>query len=339
LTVLISSLAVAAMPSSTMPRDANRIHVTDVAGRVDVSTHGRAYDIGVGSTLLLPSLIVTGGDGALNIKQAETSISVAPDSEIEIPEDAQDGQLIARLVQYRGNVFYDVAKREVGKFRVETPYLVAVIKGTQFNVAVQNGTTTISLFEGRLEIRTPDDSEVIELEAGQIAIRSANEAQIRVVGMDDVGPAPAAIDLDNAARGNTPAFAGLQIPDGLLGLPAALPNAGVVNLALGSNDIGLNAVLGSGRPDGNIGADLKLDPTATLSAGVDLGSGSGSVDVGLDAGIDLGAASVTTGLGAGIDLGSGSVDIGLDAGVGLEGVGADAGLETSVDLGSGSIDV
>ena len=62
------------------------------------------------------------------------------DTDVEIPAEAVDGNLVARLVQHSGNVFYDVAPRDVGKLRVETPFLVAVIKGTQFNVAVQDGT-------------------------------------------------------------------------------------------------------------------------------------------------------------------------------------------------------
>ena len=95
-------------------------------------------------------------------------------------------------MQHRGNVFYDVAPRDVGKLRVETPLLVAVIKGTQFNVAVQEDSTTISLFEGRLEIRTPDDSDVVQLNAGEIAIRSRADGSIRVVGMDDERVAAAA---------------------------------------------------------------------------------------------------------------------------------------------------
>ena len=90
---------------------------------------------------------MTGNDGTLGIKQAH-NIIVSLDSEIAIPEEAVDGNLIARLVQYRGNVFYDVAPREVSKLRVETPLLVAVIKGTQFNVAVQEDSTTISLVRG-----------------------------------------------------------------------------------------------------------------------------------------------------------------------------------------------
>ena len=138
---------------------------------------------------------MTGNDGTLGLTQAGTNITVSNDTDIEIPAEAVDGNLVARLVQHRGNVFYDVAPRDVGKLRVETPLLVAVIKGTQFNVAVQEDSTTISLFEGRLEIRTPDGSDVIQLNAGEIAIRSRTDGAIRVVGMDDdrvAAPRPAA---------------------------------------------------------------------------------------------------------------------------------------------------
>ena len=74
-------------------------------------------------------------------------------------------------MQPRGNAFYDIGKREGRKLRVETPYLVGVIKGTQFNVAAQDDSTTISLFEGLLEVRASDDSAVVDLKAGEIASR------------------------------------------------------------------------------------------------------------------------------------------------------------------------
>ena len=89
-------------------------------------------------------------------------------------------------MQRRGNVFYDVAHREVGTLRVETPFLVAVIKGTQFNVAAQDDGTTISLFQGRLDIRTPDGGNSVIINAGQIASRSSAGEAIRVIGMNDV---------------------------------------------------------------------------------------------------------------------------------------------------------
>jgi hypothetical protein len=185
--LLILSVAATAHAASNLTGNADdsRISVTAVAGDVDVTMAGRAATVEPDSTVLLPARVVTGGDGAVGLTQAGTNINVSNDTDIEIPAEVADGNLIARLVQHRGNVFYDVAPRDVGKLRVETPLLVAVIKGTQFNVAVQQDSTTISLFEGRLEIRTPDGSDVVELNAGEIAIRSRTDGTIRDVGMND----------------------------------------------------------------------------------------------------------------------------------------------------------
>ncbi|HEY3516208.1 MAG TPA: FecR domain-containing protein, partial [Gammaproteobacteria bacterium] len=185
--LLLVVVAASSHAGSNAVRDADgsRISVTAVAGDVDFTMAGAAVAVAPNATVLLPARIVTGHDGTVGLTQAGTNVSVASDTDVEIPAEAVDGNLIARLVQRRGNVFYDVAPRDLGKLRVETPLLVAVIKGTQFNVAVQPDSTTISLFEGRLEIRTPDDSDVVQLNAGEIAIRSLVDNEIRVVGMDD----------------------------------------------------------------------------------------------------------------------------------------------------------
>ena len=143
----VSSLAGAAGASSTRD-EAGRIAVTAVSGDVSVTMAGVKSDVEVDSSVALPARIVTGNDGMIGLAQAQTSITVAADKTLRNPAEAAEGHLIARLVQHRGNVFYDVAHREVGKLRVETPFLVAVIKGTQFNVAVQEDSTTIALFEG-----------------------------------------------------------------------------------------------------------------------------------------------------------------------------------------------
>ena len=92
-------------------------------------------------------------------------------------------------MQPRGNAFYNIGKREGRKLRVETPYLVGVVKGTQFNVAAQDDSTTISLFEGLLEIRASDDSAVVDIKAGEIASRRRGDKGIGVMKMDS-GKAP-----------------------------------------------------------------------------------------------------------------------------------------------------
>src|SRR6185503_2358214 len=171
--LLLTIVAASSHADSNAVRDADdsRISVASVAGEVDFTMAGNAVEASPNDTVLLPARIVTGHDGNVGLTQAGTNVSVANDSDVEIPAEAVDGNLIARMVQHRGNVFYDVAPRDLGKHRVETPFLVAVIKGTQFNVAVDERGTTISLFEGSLEIHTPDDSDIIQLNAGEIAIR------------------------------------------------------------------------------------------------------------------------------------------------------------------------
>src|SRR5690606_942171 len=63
--------------------DDHPIRVTAVAGEVDVSIADVDVEPAVGDEMLLPAHIVTGGDGTIGLEQSRTSISIAPDSEIE----------------------------------------------------------------------------------------------------------------------------------------------------------------------------------------------------------------------------------------------------------------
>lgn len=324
----LSAFASAAAPSAQNAND-HRILVTAVAGDVHVSMAAVDADPRVGDEVLLPARIVTGDDGTLGLRQSRTSISIAPDSEIEIPEAAFDGQLIGRLVQWRGNVFYDVETRAVERLTVETPYLVAVVKGTQFNVAVLDDTTTISLFEGRLEIRDPDGRNVIDLDAGEVAIRSRDDTTIRVIDMNvanlptfDANGTLVAADSERTGTDDS------LIVDGddtgsELDLGGESPG-GVAELAL--------------RADASLGAEIALtDPAlvAAVGGGVETALGSVALEAGLGAGLDPGAASVDLGAAVGFDTGALSADLGLDATADLGG--ASLGVDLDASLGDASL--
>jgi hypothetical protein len=305
--------------------DDSRITVTDVTGSVDVTMAGQPVVVHADSTMLLPARIVTGLDGKLGMTQAGTSITVSSDTDVEIPAEAVDGNLVARLVQHRGNVFYDVAPRDLGKLRVETPFLVAVIKGTQFNVAVHADSTTISLFEGQLEILTPDGRDVIQLDAGEIAIRSLLDDAIRVIGMDDeriaAPPAPAArvADADDARM--TPRTA----------------------VATATREAGANAGV-AGKPSVAAAADATVGTIIDLSSAKDVTGPKAGVVVGTTADVripvDLGSADLNVGAGTSVDVAAGtSVDVDLDKNVDLHAAPLDARLDTDVgaDLDLGGV--
>jgi hypothetical protein len=170
-------IALGALEGHARPDFGQPIHVAARSGEVAVTMRGAPRDVRPGSAVELPAHIITGPIGRLRLEQAETAVAIAGNTEVEIPVAAAAAGLIARIVQVRGNVLYDGERREGGGVRVDTPYLVAVVKGTQFNVAVQGESTTVSLFEGRLEVRSPDGDHVVELEPGEIAIRAAGDQE------------------------------------------------------------------------------------------------------------------------------------------------------------------
>jgi hypothetical protein len=188
-------LAAAWLAPAAHALDAGDIVIGSLGGEVAlVDGTGRAPQPGL--VIALPATVSTGPDGAIELRQGATSISVGPDTRLEFPAPDQPGGPIDRIRQPSGNAFYDVGKRGSRKLRVETPYLVAVVKGTQFNVAARDDAATIALFEGRLEIRSAVDGEVIDLLAGEIASRHRDDPSIGVIGMH----APAATSAPATAR-------------------------------------------------------------------------------------------------------------------------------------------
>jgi hypothetical protein len=314
-----------------------------VNGSVSVTMAGSATHVQPNSTVGLPARIVTGDDGMLGLTQAGTNITIASDSDVEIPAEAANGQLIARLVQRRGNVFYNVAHRDVGTLRVETPFLVAVIKGTQFNVAAQADSTTISLFQGRLEIRTPDGSDIIQLNAGEIAIRGNADNSIRVLSMNE--------RRVDAARSGEP-FVALTTPG--VGTSADGIRAGIVPVATGTRDAptvagrivdSAQAALAPTSVTSGAGGALSAEPliastpTVHVDSGVSLGAEIGSSGPGVGASLDLGASSS---LGASLNVGavgSPSVSLGTSASVNVGSTGASLGTNLNVGAGSPSATV
>jgi FecR-like protein len=376
--LLLTICAASSHAGSNAVRDADgsRISVTSVGGDVDFTMAGNSVQASPNDTVLLPARIVTGHDGSVGLTQAGTNVSVANDSDVEIPSEAVDGNLIARMVQHRGNVFYDVAPRDLGKLRVETPFLVAVIKGTQFNVAVDDQGTTISLFEGSLEIHTPDDSDIIQLNAGEIAIRSLIDDSIRIVGMDDARveiPAAAPAVAEESAQPSTAAPTDSAAvaddapavranPSPVVAVEVATPVAAPLDAAIRARvdvaeikpSIAVNTVVDRATVElsiaesvvevaRDVGVDVleRVDPLDNVGdVKLDVGDVKLDADVGptLDTGADLR-------IDAGLDLrGTLDTDAGLDLGGALDtdagldlGSVVDAGVDLALDTGAGDL--
>ncbi len=104
--------------------------------------------------------IRTGGNGRVLLVRGEESILIAPNSVVGLPAEQKE-ELSTTIVQRAGSILLEVEKRNVKHFEVETPYLAAVVKGTQFRVSVWAASTSVDVVRGQVE--------VIDFKSGQIA--------------------------------------------------------------------------------------------------------------------------------------------------------------------------
>jgi hypothetical protein len=359
--------------------DSGDIVVASLKGEVRVTMNGAAREVRAGTVLELPAQVRTGSDGAIELRQGATSVNVGPDTDLDFPALEKRGAPVDRIVQPRGNAFYDIGKREGRKLRVETPYLVGVIKGTQFNVASQPDGTTISLFEGRLEVLSSDGNDVVDLHAGEIASRKRGDAGIDVARMNDKAPATAPRPQSESGRAVPTSPPGDEFvaeafaPSMDDAPPVAIETATSVlvdvtdgvrgEVETPAADIGAGADVGGGSISVDTG--VAVDPGTVVDAGtaVDMGTsvgidagGAGSIDAGVDTALDVGGGGAVVDAGAGVDLSTGGVSAGVDAGIvvdaGAGGVdvgatvdvetgvpGVDAGVSAGVNTGAGAVDV
>ena len=103
--------------------------------------------------------IRTGRNGRVLLVRGEESILIAPNSVVGLPAEKKEG-LSTTIIQKAGSILLEVEKKNVKHFEVETPYLAAVVKGTQFRVTVSANGTSVDVIQRpgrgrRLQVR-PD---------------------------------------------------------------------------------------------------------------------------------------------------------------------------------------
>src|SRR5688572_6416244 len=104
----------ACMPlSMTAAATASRgdIVVATVHGTVNATMAGMTVPLSAGAILQLPATVRTGADGAVELRQGNSTFAAAGNTELEIPQSAAEDGLIERIIQVRGNAFYNIGKR------------------------------------------------------------------------------------------------------------------------------------------------------------------------------------------------------------------------------------
>ena len=155
------------------PALATEITVTAANGQVTFIEHGHEVAAAVGAMLTLPVEIHTGADGSVDLLQLGSKLHIGPNSTIALPDAGPKGSIIDKIKQSAGYVLYNIKTRKTQPLSVETPYLVAVVKGTVFTIAVEEHAAQVALMEGSLDISAPGVTQHVLLKPNE-SIRHAD---------------------------------------------------------------------------------------------------------------------------------------------------------------------
>jgi len=126
--------------------------VSKSSGEVWLTTSGVQQASLTDETTLKPGdNIRTGRNGRALLVRGEETMLISPNSVIGIPAEPKNG-LTTTILQQAGSVLIEAEKRNVKHFEVETPYLAAVVKGTQFRVSVHKYGANVDVVRGQVEV-------------------------------------------------------------------------------------------------------------------------------------------------------------------------------------------
>ncbi len=171
---LLAATLVLAASSVAFAADGGDWTVSKSSGEVWLSASGVQQAALRQEDVLKPGdTISTGRTGRVLLKRGDEMILVSPNSVLGVPAEKKEG-LSTTIKQQAGSILLDVEKRNVKHFEVETPYLAAVVKGTQFRVTVTAGKTTVDVVRGQVEVADFKSGQIAQVMAGQHATAFAN---------------------------------------------------------------------------------------------------------------------------------------------------------------------
>ena len=118
-----------------------------MSGNVQIHDGESWVALDAGRELNAGDSIWTGRNGRILLMNDQGSVLLAPKSLVKIPAQALPNSFSV-LFQTHGTVSAEVDKRRKRYFSIQTPYLAAVVKGTEFDVEIEKKQTRVSVSKG-----------------------------------------------------------------------------------------------------------------------------------------------------------------------------------------------
>jgi hypothetical protein len=242
--------------------------------------------------------IRTQRSGHVTFERDREIIDIGPNTQISILD--RTGRRYTTVKQYFGTVEVQANVEDVQHFAVQTPYLAAIVKGTNFTVTSDDDSSRVKVNHGRVLVENLASSQQDLLTAGQSA--ETTPAGLAVSGQ----PAAEALPTRNVT------VPGLFGPGGNPGATRASNLQSELDdfLAAGVTVSGGGVQVGAGA--GGISADAAIGTSGGLSTSADLSAG-GAAGISVDTGGLLSGGDQPAGVSVQTPVGS----IGLSLPLGL----------------------
>ena len=133
-----------------------------------ISSKAKPGALSKGTVLTAGDTLQTGANGRVLLVRPEETISVGPNTVISLP-DKVDASGMTRILQQSGSISVRAQKRDFEHFEVLTPYLAAVVKGTEFVVTLEPETADVQVITGAVEVAQFETGEMASVRTGQAA--------------------------------------------------------------------------------------------------------------------------------------------------------------------------
>jgi hypothetical protein len=208
------ALLEALSPRPALAED-NIWQVSKVSGEAWIAGAGvQPVSLGQATTLKPGDTIRTGRNGRVLLVRGAESMLISANAQVAVPTTSGSGR--STILQQAGSILLDVEKKNVQHFEVETPFLAAVVKGTQFRVTVTSGSAKVDVQRGQVQVSDFRSGQFALVQPGQAAsVAGTGAAGLWFSGSGQFNPIQ-----QGAPR--TPSIRAISVPrDGLSRPPAA----------------------------------------------------------------------------------------------------------------------
>ncbi|MEW6450581.1 MAG: FecR family protein [Pseudomonadota bacterium] len=127
--------------------------VSKASGDISIEAPG-AQPVALTATVTINpgDTIRTGANGRVLLERGAETMMISPNSVVGIPKPKDGSAITTTILQQSGSILLNVEKKNVQHFEVSTPYLAAVVKGTEFRVTVGEKTSRVEVLRGQVQV-------------------------------------------------------------------------------------------------------------------------------------------------------------------------------------------